>query len=290
MHLMTKKSIIDIANRDFDDQLVSIDGDAVARFSLGDKIALPSFSYANDPGWSLAEQAAFWIYCSAQAFQFWTRNDDGSIERFKYKGLTGSNAMFLQIKDCWNNGGIPGRVVSWLFANSPDADKRIAIGHELSSRLTLNTVALSIVEAALKGKLGIAEADLLQTAFPLSFSDPYLKKAQLAVFAIGRLVEEDRDSAISYDLTAFADYQVPRVLRAHGILVYSPPLARYVDNGHLIQPGSAYELAIRAATVLAVEQLAEVTGAPSAIVDNALWTNQEAAKDMRFHLTKTTHY
>jgi len=61
------------------------------------------------------------------------------------------------------------------------------------------------------------------------------------------------------DLTAMADYQVPRVLRALGVLRYG-------------------------------EALAAKYGVQAALVDSMLWSAQNIAGTARFHLTETTYY
>jgi hypothetical protein len=62
------------------------------------------------------------------------------------------------------------------------------------------------------------------------------------------------------ELTMFADYRVPVVLRSMGILIYEPNLARKVDQHNfstadIVQAGSAEEVDIRACTVQAVERM-----------------------------------
>jgi hypothetical protein len=56
-------------------------------------------------------------------------------------------------------------------------------------------------------------------------------------------------------LTAFADYKLPQLLRALGILEYSSELAHKVDSFELLPAGCEEELEIRAATVCAVDEL-----------------------------------
>jgi Potential Queuosine, Q, salvage protein family len=58
-------------------------------------------------------------------------------------------------------------------------------------------------------------------------------------------------------VTTFADYRVPQLLRHHGVLVYSAPLAALVDGGVELDKGCDEELAIRACTVTAVELLVQ---------------------------------
>ena len=56
-------------------------------------------------------------------------------------------------------------------------------------------------------------------------------------------------------LTAFADYKVPQILRYLGVLRYQPSLAEAIQRYELIPPGDEREIEIRAATVWAVELL-----------------------------------
>jgi hypothetical protein len=55
------------------------------------------------------------------------------------------------------------------------------------------------------------------------------------------------------ELTIFADYKLPQVLRHLGILCYQPDLTRKVDHGILLESGSIEEVEIRANTIWAVE-------------------------------------
>jgi hypothetical protein len=55
------------------------------------------------------------------------------------------------------------------------------------------------------------------------------------------------------ELTAFADYKVPQVLRSLGILIYSGALSEKVDHEIYLDPGSPEEVEIRSNTVWAVE-------------------------------------
>jgi hypothetical protein len=61
-----------------------------------------------------------------------------------------------------------------------------------------------------------------------------------------------------HKLTMFPDYRVPQLLRHMQILTYSPELARRIDSEEVIMAGSMDELYIRAATVVAVEQMVQV--------------------------------
>ncbi|MFN8535665.1 MAG: queuosine salvage family protein [Dehalococcoidia bacterium] len=99
------------------------------------------------------------------------------------------------------------------------------------------------------------------------------------------------------DLTAFADYQLPRVLRAFGVLEYAPELAVRVDDRVELSAGSDEEIEIRAATVQACEQLRDVLHqrgrlVTAADVDCLLWTAAQSGlpDDRPYHRTRTIFY
>ena len=56
-------------------------------------------------------------------------------------------------------------------------------------------------------------------------------------------------------LTAFADYKLPQLLWAQGGLVLHPTLAGRLKRGEELRPGSPEEVELRAATIMAVEEL-----------------------------------
>ena len=98
-------------------------------------------------------------------------------------------------------------------------------------------------------------------------------------------------------LTVYADYKLPQVLRNLGILVYDDDLSARVDNQALIPAGSRMEVEIRAATVWAGERIRQalLDRAPeitAAHVDFWLWeTGQtKSPADLPYHRTLTTAY
>jgi hypothetical protein len=99
-------------------------------------------------------------------------------------------------------------------------------------------------------------------------------------------------------LTMFADYRVPQILRARGVLVYAPALAAAVDAREEVAYGSEEEVEIRAATVQAVERLREALaalgwpGVKSVVLDWLLWQEGEQQKDVvaPHHRTYTVFY
>jgi hypothetical protein len=99
------------------------------------------------------------------------------------------------------------------------------------------------------------------------------------------------------NLTAFADYRLPQVLRDTGILEYSPELAFVVDTQKEILAGSPEEIEIRAATVCAVEELRAAAAAAGNDVDACtldwwLWDLSHAPgwSHRPHHRTRTIFY
>jgi len=99
------------------------------------------------------------------------------------------------------------------------------------------------------------------------------------------------------DLTAFADYKLPQILRAWGILHYAPTLARRVDAQKPLAKDSAEEIEIRASMLWAVELLRralrqfgrELT---SVQMDWFLWeSSQHTVKGIKpYHRVRTIYY
>lgn len=99
-----------------------------------------------------------------------------------------------------------------------------------------------------------------------------------------------------HQLTAFADYKVPQVLREAGVLVYEADLAARVDALVELAPGCPEEIEIRAATIWAVEHLRQAL-ADRGIqlrafeIDWALWQlGQQIHIPRPYHRTRTTFY
>jgi hypothetical protein len=127
----------------------------------------------------------------------------------------------------------------------------------------------------------------------------FLKRAQILVAdlwgAFGG-AEWGRFDDIA-ELTAFADYKLPQVLRAWGVLVYAASLAQKVGRRVLLPAGGEEEVEIRAATVWAAELLREALAERGARlnsteVDWLLWdTGQRRIARMKpYHRTRTIHY
>jgi len=128
---------------------------------------------------------------------------------------------------------------------------------------------------------------------------PFYKRAQLAVAmlyeafdgqGLGNLRRAD-------ELTVFADYKLPQVLRRMDVLRYAPGLAERVDGLEPLEAGSREEVEIRAATVWAGELMRQALAArfpqiTALHVDYWLWREGQAkGPSIRpYHRTRTIYY
>jgi hypothetical protein len=127
----------------------------------------------------------------------------------------------------------------------------------------------------------------------------FLKRAQiLAADLYGAFGGRSWGAFTDMDqITAFADYKVPQVLRQQGVLQYSPALASLVDAMKLIPAGSEMEVELRAATIAAVERVRQTLGRKgksflSPELDWMLWTmgQDDRFRKKPYHRTLTIYY
>lgn len=128
----------------------------------------------------------------------------------------------------------------------------------------------------------------------------FYKRAQLVpaklhdYWRLGRITKEI--SRIN-ELTAFADYKIPQLLRQLGILVYTRELEQMIDNQIELKPSSIEEIEIRASTIWAIEklrvELEKRFGSLSAAqVDTAVFLLSRDDKNVTkpYHHTRTVWY
>jgi hypothetical protein len=121
-----------------------------------------------------------------------------------------------------------------------------------------------------------------------------LKRAQITaadLWGAGAIDFPDVDQ-----LTCFADYKLPQALRHLGALEYSEHLARRVDDWVELEPGGPEEVEIRAATVVAVEEVRDRLASkgrhlPAVEVDWLLWSYAQGIFPVRpYHRVRTVFY
>jgi hypothetical protein len=129
-----------------------------------------------------------------------------------------------------------------------------------------------------------------------------LKLAQLTALALidSRAAFED-PSVFNFDdldsLAVCPDYQLPKALRACGVLTYSPALAALVDGDCLLAPQSAEEVELRLASMVAARMLQrrlseihQVDVVDMELVDFILWRAGSMCAASRHHLTIGSKY
>lgn len=125
---------------------------------------------------------------------------------------------------------------------------------------------------------------------------PFLKRAQILVYDLTLMFEKKSWGNLKNidELTAFADYKLPQLLRAFGVLQYSNSLAEKVDNYIQIPSGSEEEIEIRAGTIWTVELLRREIGRGvfAAEIDNVLWNLSQNTDftSKPYHRARTIFY
>ncbi|SPD75960.1 conserved hypothetical protein [uncultured Desulfobacterium sp.] len=127
----------------------------------------------------------------------------------------------------------------------------------------------------------------------------FLKRAQLFAADLYGAFEGDKWGGFTdmNELTAFADYKLPQVLRKLGILKYTQQLKQKVDHEILLEPGGMEEIEIRANTVWAVELICrELKRAGKNMnafqIDNILWNlgQKDESRTKPYHKVVTIFY
>jgi hypothetical protein len=127
----------------------------------------------------------------------------------------------------------------------------------------------------------------------------FYKRAQILVADLAGAFTESAPGLVTDldQLTAFADYKVPQVLRRFGLLVYTPDLAARIARRERLPAGSREEIEIRAATVQAVELLREASDAygrefSASDIDWLLWMAGQSLPTVAepYHRTSTVFY
>lgn len=231
---------------------------------------------------------------------FWDVKD-GEFIRYGHNGQIGALAMTSALEGAWNTPGSPiwnarnlGQALTVdtlreVFGDIPAPEPRVSILNQilLSDQLP-HLAGVAQRTGAAHDTMGVEFAARLAEEFPLGYADELLKKAQLTTSGLWRQVRQT-GSMSACDVTAFADYQIPNVLRAMGILEYEPELATRIDRGELIEANGAEERSIRAASLLATDMLSQQQKVDVADVDYWLWLRRKEAT-APFHRTRTTLY
>ncbi len=300
-HPFDRCALIRLAEEQYDPSVVMIDSHRMSSIPWPADSASPmTLQLAESVAASERSAVSFLLAMTSINYRFWYRAPDGTLSRYSHLGKTGARALWAAFEAAWGTTVHTGSELAKrlhadeftvLFGSMPDREGRLAILGELLAHDKLSAATeLLLADIHANRKVTVAQAAGLAAIFPLAFDDPYLKKAQLALSMIAAFLRSTGLDVGAEGLTAFADYQVPRVLRGLGVLAYSTSLADKLDQRIPLTENGHEERTIRAATILACEAIAAHTGGTSADIDNLLWLSQDIAGDAPFHLTETRWY
>jgi hypothetical protein len=299
----TRDDLYELAREDLNagNGAVTINREVIRSLEPGDKaMALMGAGLQGHPAGAQLENAVVYILAlNALNWAFWDRSTDGqhTFSRYSFDGKIGAVAMRAAFAKAWGDDATPQTFkaalreqgVSGLFGGMSSPLLREQCLMDVLEGDLAHVQKLICESARTNGRLGFDLAVSIQRTFPSAYRDVYLKRAQLALAEIaGHLAESG--TPVELDVTAFADYQVPRVLRGIGVLEYSEQLAGKVARYELLPEGSTLERTLRGATIIACKEMAEWLGTTDAAIDNYLWTKRNEVGDAPFHLTMTTDY
>jgi Queuosine salvage protein len=305
-------------------ELVKIDREALVVLSrdwLSTGVKVPAWDDAHHFAGGVAETVAYLLVLDSLNFCFWPTPWKPRWEvRFGSKTLSGYYALAASLKRAVESG-VPMTRADFLAEMSKETltgilggggelqlmERRAGILRELG-RILLSDYegdACKLVEAA--GGSAVALARLLGSQLD-SFRDTaeykgheafFYKRAQIfAADLHGTFRGKDRGALRDMgQLTAFADYKLPQVLRHLGVLRYARDLAGKVDEEVLLNPGGTEEVEIRANTIWAVERIRQelALGGKDLMafeIDGILWNmgQQDQYRSKPYHKTITIYY
>jgi hypothetical protein len=304
--------------------LVRIDSRAVARFAenlSSQEMDVPPWDDFHHFRGSDEETVAYLLVLDTLNFCFWPpRGNERWEVEYQGKWFSGYYALALALKKALE-AGFPLADSQVLADLSMDALQRILSGRgtlQLMDRRIENIRELgkALLEN-FQGKAHELVASAQESAVALvrilsdslsSFKDVaayqgrkvfFYKRAQLFAADLHGAFE-GKDWGAFHDLeelTAFADYKLPQVLRHTGIMEYAKPLAERVDQMSLLEPGSPEEVEIRANTILAVERIREALRGKgknftSPEIDWLLWNlgQEDRFREKPYHRTISIFY
>lgn len=322
-----KYFVLHQANLDYNKDIASINFDEIKRLNFPNDLDQGLSEHEKNAlkGMDLEESIQFLLALNSINYQYWDLKFESSNEvidrkiggdlnnetlnsenlnnikpnfvRYANNELVGALACFDGFCKLWAqykidkdlSQKIDEKLIKQYFGDIPEAPSRIEILKESLNPELLKSASEIIISSLKKGvidtNLGWDVAEIMVK----SFKEPYLKKVQLALYEI-HLQAKSLGLESTESLTVAADYQLPKVLEAMGILKYSEKLTTKINNYEILEVGGTMERAIRAATIIACEEISTQKGISIPTIDRYLWLARNNYKDKKFHLTKTTAY
>jgi hypothetical protein len=243
---------------------------------------------------------------------------------YRNKTWTGAFAMWASLKRALEAGlpitdgqclkELDKEAVGQLFAGDPPMPKleaRLEVLNHIGTRLDrrseryLHAVVPDVDSLRLYDD-GQGFVEWLTETFPVAYADSreyggdivyFDKKAQLVGSMLyGRFRDRTGFDVVDIDdVTVFADYLIPALLRERHVIEYSPSLADAIDQGTLVDEGSPEEVEIRLATAYVGERLLAAINRLRSDPINAFQLDQllwQGARTMELnhHYTDTVTY
>jgi hypothetical protein len=298
-----KYHVMQRAFQDYNPDLVKIDEEKIISLKFESSFVEELSPYEQNAlrGRNLTESIQFILALNSINYQYWDKTTDGFV-RYANNGFTGALAAFDGFIRLWSvfsqdydiHKKIDNTLMEEFFGRIPEKSSRIEIFRESLNPVNLNRAVNIIKRHLADGILDTQTAREVAQVLPLSFNEPYFKKIQLALYEIVLHYNKEfltvGNPKVKEYLTVAADYQLPKVLEAIGILHYNDEIKYRIDNHQLIDTQSKEELAIRAATIIACEHIAQEHGLSIPAIDRWLWLARNDYGDKNFHLTRTTAY
>jgi len=267
------------------------------------------------------ERTVNWmLVLDALNFCFWAEKDQpGWSIDYQGKTLNGYWAEAAALKRAFEEGiplwdakflsTISSKTMAYIFRGTetiPLLEQRVYNAREVGNVLLEHfdgqfTNAIEQVEGS-----AVKLALLLASRFSSFYDVTTYRKREVRFFKRAQICVADLHSAFMGQqwgaftdldqLTAFADYKLPQVLRHYNVLEYCPSLAERIDSQEQLEAGSGEEVEIRAATIWACELLRRellrrACPMSAAEIDQRLWLLAQATAEMRpYHRTRTLYY
>lgn len=134
----------------------------------------------------------------------------------------------------------------------------LAIGQALPSLWRHSATAMVMVAPKPSSIAHISNFSVDATTLPSAAEKKpcvWLTERMQKILSCCKTTEEVMLFTDQQSLSICCDYQIPKTLRAAGLLTYDAHLSHLVDDGVLIAPGSTEEYMVRIATLIAAEAL-----------------------------------
>lgn len=121
----------------------------------------------------------------------------------------------------------------------------------------------------------------------------FYKLAQLLTSDILHIRSNIEKIEVDYShLLGCADYKIPQIMRALGIIEYNDELSLLVDNKQELCVSSLYEVEIRASMIVVINYIADKINCPAMDVNDYFFTSGKNVKTKikPYHLCRNTNY